>query len=408
MIMETRKIQSVEEFNEYRTKILDTGKDGYPVIYVCGGTPCLAKGSREVAKAFEKEIESQKLECRVELSMKITGCQGFCSKGPVVSFGDNIVYLEVKPKDVPEIIEKTVKNREIIEKLGYMDPTTKKRSATFDTIPFYAYQKQLVLKDLRGIDPCRIEDYIAKGGYSALEKAFGMTPDTIIDMVDKSGLRGRGGGGFPAGRKWKSCRAIETDTRYVLCNGDEGDPGAFMDRSIMEGNPHAVIEGMIIGAWAVGAHKGYAYIRDEYPLAVEVMRKAVSDATALGLLGENILGSGFDFEIKITRGGGAFVCGESSALMRSVEGKVGEPRAKYIRSVEKGLYEQPTVLNNVETWANVPLSSTTGWIGSERRERTGPLGRRSFHLPARRSTQVWWRCPWALPSGSWWRSSAAG
>jgi len=380
MIMETRKIQSVEEFNEYRTKILDTGKDGYPVIYVCGGTPCLAKGSREVAKAFEKEIESQKLECRVELSMKITGCQGFCSKGPVVSFGDNIVYLEVKPKDVSEIIEKTVKNREIIEKFGYMDPATKKRSATFDTIPFYAYQKQLVLKDLRGIDPCRIEDYIAKGGYSALEKAFGMTPDTIIDMVDKSGLRGRGGGGFPAGRKWKSCRAIETDTRYVLCNGDEGDPGAFMDRSIMEGNPHAVIEGMIIGAWAVGAHKGYAYIRDEYPLAVEVMRKAVSDATALGLLGENILGSGFDFEIKITRGGGAFVCGESSALMRSVEGKVGEPRAKYIRSVEKGLYEQPTVLNNVETWANVPFIINNGVDWFRKTGTDGSPGTKVFSL----------------------------
>ncbi|HHO76093.1 MAG TPA: NADH-quinone oxidoreductase subunit F, partial [Deltaproteobacteria bacterium] len=351
--METKRLHSIDEFNKYRTKILDSGQNGYPVIYVCGGTPCLAKGSREVAKAFEKEIESQGLKCKVELSMKITGCQGFCSKGPVVSFGDNIVYMEVKSKDVPEIIEKTVKNGEIIEKFGYMDPATKKRSAIFDTIPFYSHQKQLVLKDLRGIDPGRIEDYIIKGGYSALEKAFGMEPDAVIDMIDKSGLRGRGGGGFPAGTKWKSCRSIETETRYVLCNGDEGDPGAFMDRSIMEGNPHAVLEGMIIGAWAVGAHKGYAYIRDEYPLAVEVMKKAVADATALGLLGKNILGSGFDFDIKITRGGGAFVCGESSALMRSVEGKVGEPRAKYIRSVEKGLYEQPTVLNNVETWANV-------------------------------------------------------
>ncbi len=378
--MESRKLNSVDEFNEYRAKILNSHKGDYPVIYVCGGTPCLAKGSRAVAEAFRKEIEAQGLECRVELSLKITGCQGFCSKGPVVSFGDDIVYMEVKPKHVPEIIEKTVKRGEIIEALGYKDPATGKKAATFDGIPFYSHQKQLILGDLRKLDPFEIDDYIARGGYASLDRAFSMDPDAIIDTIEASGLRGRGGGGFPAGRKWRSCRNIETETRYVLCNGDEGDPGAFMDRSIMEGNPHAVIEGMIIGARAVGAHKGYAYIRDEYPLAVEAMKKAVVDATALGILGKNILGSGFDFEVKITRGGGAFVCGESSALMRSVEGKVGEPRAKYIRSVEKGLYEQPTVLNNVETWANVPLIINNGVQWYRQTGTDGSPGTKVFSL----------------------------
>lgn len=358
--MENMKLQSVDELKKYRTKISGSQTNGYPVIYVCGGTPCLAKGSRKVADAFKKEIESQGIACKVELKHKVTGCQGFCSKGPVVSFGNDIVYLEVKPDHVPEIIEKTVKNAQVIESLGYKDPKTKKRSAAYEGIPFYSHQKGLILKDLREIDPMEIGDYIARGGYASLETAFAMDPDKIIDLIEESGLRGRGGGGFPAGAKWRSCRAIDSQTRYVLCNGDEGDPGAFMDRSIMEGNPHAIIEGMIVGARAVGAHHGYAYIRDEYPLAVKVMRKAVADATALGLLGKNILGSGFDFDIKITRGGGAFVCGESSALMRSIEGKVGEPRAKYIRSVEKGLYDLPTVLNNVETWANVPLIVNNG------------------------------------------------
>ncbi|HDP25509.1 MAG TPA: NADH-quinone oxidoreductase subunit F, partial [Deltaproteobacteria bacterium] len=301
--MESKKLNSVDEFQEYRAKMLNSHKGEYPIISVCGGTPCLAKGSRNLAEAFKKEIEAQHLRCKVELRMKLTGCQGFCSKGPVVSFGNSIVYLEVKPKDVPEIIEKTVKNGEVIDSLGYKDPVTKKRSTTLETIPFYAHQKQLILRDLRVIDPFEIGDYITTGGYASLEKVFRMDPEEIIEMIEASGLRGRGGGGFSAGRKWKSCRSIQSETRYVLCNGDEGDPGAFMDRSIMEGNPHAVIEGMIIGAWAVGAHNGYAYIRDEYPLAVEVMKKAVSDATALGLLGKNILGSGFDFEMKITRGG---------------------------------------------------------------------------------------------------------
>ncbi len=358
--MEHMKLQSADELKQYREKILESRKNEYPVIHVCGGTPCLAKGSRKVAEAFKKEIESQGVSCKVELKHKVTGCQGFCSKGPVVSFGNGTVYLEVKPEHVPEIFEKTVKNGQVIESLGYKDPQTKKRSASFDGIPFYSHQKGLILKDLREIDPMEIDDYIARGGYASLAKAFAMDPEKIIDLIEESGLRGRGGGGFPAGTKWRSCRAIDSETRYVLCNGDEGDPGAFMDRSIMEGNPHAVIEGMIVGAWAVGAHRGYAYIRDEYPLAVKVMRKAVEDATALGLLGKNILGTGFDFDIKITRGGGAFVCGESSALMRSIEGKVGEPRAKYIRSVEKGLYDLPTVLNNVETWTNVPLIVSNG------------------------------------------------
>jgi len=380
MTMDNRKLQSVKEFESYRTKIAESRKDEYPVIYVCGGTPCLAKGSRAVAHAFKKEIESQGLACKVELRHKVTGCQGFCSKGPVVSFGNDIVYLEVKPNHVPEIMEKTVKNAQVIDSLGYKDPQTKKRSASFEGIPFYSHQKGMILKGLREIDPLEIDDYIARGGYASLVRAFAMVPEEVIDLIAESGLRGRGGGGFPAGAKWKSCRAIDSEVRYVLCNGDEGDPGAFMDRSIMEGNPHAVIEGMIVGAWAVGAHHGYAYIRDEYPLAVKVMKKAVEDATAMGLLGRNILGTGFDFDIKITRGGGAFVCGESSALMRSIEGKVGEPRAKYIRSVEKGLYDLPTVLNNVETWTNVPLIVNNGAQWYRKTGTQGSPGTKVFSL----------------------------
>ena len=265
-----------------------------------------------------------------------------------------ILYLKVKPEDVAEIVEKTIRSGEIIERLIYEDKTTSEMIAEYSEIPFYKHQHRIALRHIGNIDPTNIDDYVLAGGYAGLAKVLEMKPEDIISEIERSGLRGRGGGGFPTGTKWRSCVAVESDVHYVMCNCDEGDPGAFMDRSIMEGDPHSVIEGMIIGALAMGAHTGYVYVRDEYPLAVKNLTSALEAAREKGLLGEDILGSGFNFDIRISRGGGAFVCGESSALMRSVEGKVGEPRAKYIRSVEKGLYGMPTVLNNVETWANVP------------------------------------------------------
>ena len=291
-----------------------------------------------------------------------------------------ILYLKVKPEDVAEIVEESIKGGRIVERLIYKDKTTSETIAEYSEIPFYKHQHRIALKHIGTVDPANIDDYILAGGYAGLGKALGMKPDDIISEIERSGLRGRGGGGFPTGTKWRSCVAVESDTRYVLCNGDEGDPGAFMDRSIMEGDPHSVIEGMIIGAIAVGAHKGYIYVRDEYPLAVKNLETAIAAAREKGLLGENILGSGFAFDIKISRGGGAFVCGESSALMRSVGGDVGEPRAKYIRSVERGLYDKPTVLNNVETWANVPQIIVEGadWYASLGTE--GSKGTKVFSL----------------------------
>jgi NADH-quinone oxidoreductase subunit F len=334
---------------------------------ICFGTGCLANGSREVAKAFKEEIKQRGLDINVEIGFKTTGCHGYCENGPLVALRpSDILYLRVKPKDVPEIVEKSIRNNEVIDRLVYKDVNTKEKIAQYQSIPFYKHQKRIALRNIGHIDPTSLDDYLLVDGYKGLAKALTMDPDAIITEVEKAGLRGRGGGGFPTGTKWRSCRAVQSDIRYVMCNGDEGDPGAFMDRSIMEGDPHSVLEGMIIGAFAVGAQSGYIYVRDEYPLAVKNLQTAIGEARKAGLLGRNILGSGFDFDIKISRGGGAFVCGESSALMRSLEGKVGEPRAKYIRSVEKGLYDKPSVLNNVETWNNVPVIILNGsdWYAS--------------------------------------------
>ena len=274
---------------------------------------------------------------------------------------EKIFYQRVKPEDVPEIIKQTVINGKIIPRLLYKDPATGEEIAHESDVPFYKKQMRLILGTNGEIDPTDITQYIAAGGYSALSKALlRMSPEKIISEITRSGLRGRGGGGFPTGRKWQSCRAAAGDIKYVLCNADEGDPGAYPDRSILEGNPHSIIEGMIIGAYAIGSHLGYIYVRNEYPLAVEHARIAIDQATDYGLLGENILGSGFDFKIIINKGGGAFVCGESSALISSLEGKVGEPKAKYIHMSEKGLWDRPSLLNNVKTWANVPLIINKG------------------------------------------------
>jgi NADH-quinone oxidoreductase subunit F len=376
----SKRLGSVVKLEALRNAIAAERDPDKPCITVCGGTGCHSFGSQGVSDAFKAEIKKNKLADKVDV--KVTGCHGFCEKGPLVVIKPkDIFYQKVAEKDVPEIVAETVVKGKVLDRLLYTDPDTGKKVTYEPRVPFYNKQKRLVFGNNGLIDPTQIEDYIAVGGYAALGKVLsGMTPEGVIKEVKKSGLRGRGGGGFPTSDKWASCRDAEGEKHYVICNCDEGDPGAFMDRSLMEGNPHSVLEGMIIGAYAIGSHEGYIYVRNEYPLAVKNAETAIKQAEEYGLLGKNILGSGFDFSVKISRGGGAFVCGESTALMASLEGKVGEPRAKYVHTVEKGLWEQPTNLNNVETWANVPLIIKNGadWytkIGSR-----GSKGTKIFSL----------------------------
>jgi NADH-quinone oxidoreductase subunit F len=334
-------------------------------VRVCIGTGCAAKGSHRIYELFNEAM--QQSEGKVE-AVTCVGCHGFCERGPIVVVEPGeIFYQQVEEPDVAEIFRETVMGGRVVERLLYENPETSCRAKTAEEIPFYQSQERIVLADNGVIDPTRIEDYIARGGYTALAKALTeMNPEQCLEEVEKSGLRGRGGGGFPTGRKWRGCREAHGSPKIVICNGDEGDPGAFMDRSIMEGNPHAVLEGMAIGAYTIGSSQGYIYVRNEYPLAVEHLRNAISQARELGLLGEDILGTGFSFDIQINRGGGAFVCGESTALMASLEGRPGEPRAKYVHTVESGLRGLPTDLNNVETWANVPAIINRGgdWFAS--------------------------------------------
>jgi len=274
---------------------------------------------------------------------------------------ERIFYQQVQPDDVAEIVSETIVKNNIIDRLLYRDPRTGKKIKYENEIPFYKKQKRLIFGNNVKMDPTKISDYILLGGYASLSRVlFSMSSEEVIQEISRSGLRGRGGGGFPTGRKWQFCRNAPGDTKYVICNADEGDPGAYMDRSLLEGNPHSVLEGMIIGAYAIGAKEGYIYVRNEYPLAVNNVRVALGQVAEYGFLGKDILGSGFNFTIQINRGGGAFVCGESTALIASVEGKVGEPRAKHIHTVESGLWGRPTNLNNVETWANVPLIIAKG------------------------------------------------
>jgi NADH:ubiquinone oxidoreductase subunit F (NADH-binding)/(2Fe-2S) ferredoxin/Pyruvate/2-oxoacid:ferredoxin oxidoreductase delta subunit len=346
-------LKSIEELNAYREKLLESRPKDQKIIAVCAGTGCNAYGSPKVVAAFREELEKQGAK---DVVLRPTGCHGFCERGTLVLFHpEGVLYQRVKPEDVAEIVEKTVIGGEYLEKHFYEMPVTGEKFKYEKDIPFYKHQNRLILGKNGIIDPTAIDDYIATGGYAALAKAFDMGPEKVLDEVKKATLRGRGGGGFPAGRKWETCRNAPSDKRYVICNADEGDPGAFMDRSVLEGNPHSVIEGMIIGALTIGSDEGYVYVRHEYPLAVERLGIALQQAREMGFLGKNILGKGLDFDIKINRGGGAFVCGESTALMASIEGKVGEPRAKHIHTVVQGLYNKPSNLNNVETWANVPL-----------------------------------------------------
>jgi len=364
------RLNCEEGLELFREETLRNRKSIKPRITVCHGTGCQAYGCTRVSDALRAEIDRQGVSGEVDI--KTTGCHGFCERGPVVVVqpGD-IFYQRVGPGDVGEILDKVLNGKGVVERLLYSDSATGVRFTNYYDIPFYKKQLRLIFGNNGEIDPTSIEDYIAIGGYSALAKVlFHMSPEEVVEEVKRSGLRGRGGGGFPTGVKWESCRKAPGDIKYVIVNADEGDPGAYMDRSLLEGNPHSVLEGLIIGAYAIGAHDGYIYVRHEYPLAVENARIAIEQARQLGLLGENILGSGFDFDVRITRGGGAFVCGESTALMASLEGKIGEPRAKYVHTVEKGLWDRPTNLNNVETWANVPLIISKGaeWyrtIGTE-------------------------------------------
>ncbi|MEW5764986.1 MAG: NADH-ubiquinone oxidoreductase-F iron-sulfur binding region domain-containing protein [Acidobacteriota bacterium] len=324
-------------------------------VLVCCGTGCLANGSQAVAEAFQKEVEARNLPASVGLFTKKTGCHGFCERGPLVVIQpEGILYTKVKPEHAGEILEKAAEGGGAVSKLLYKDPATKKAVEKYGDVPFYKNQTRVAMRNIGKVDPADLDDALAHGAYAGLVQAlFDLTPEKVIEEIERSGLRGRGGAGFQTARKWKAARKAKGERKFVLCNGDEGDPGAFKDRSIMEGDPHSVLEGMVIGAFAIGAHEGYIYVRDEYPLAVVHLTLAIEQARRRGLLGENILGTGFDFDVKISRGGGAFVCGESSALMRSIEGKTGEPRQKYVHATDRGVFDCPTVLNNVETWADV-------------------------------------------------------
>jgi len=364
--MSTDRLNSPAELAALKERLEKNRNANKTVVTVCAGTGCMACGCEAVLKTFHEEREKDRLVNEVEI--KATGCHGFCERGPLVVVHPlGVFYQRVKSADAKLIWEQTVKGGQLVNKLLYRDPQSNEIIKYEKDIPFYKRQMRIIFGKNGFMDPTVINDYILLGGYLALATALTkMTPEQIIGDVKKSGLRGRGGGGFLTGKKWATCRAVKVDPKYVICNADEGDPGAFMDRSLLEGNPHQVIEGMIIGAYAIGTHEGFVYVRNEYPLAVKNLTIAIKAARDYGLLGENILGTGFNFDIVISRGGGAFVCGESTALMASLEGKVGEPRAKYIHTVESGLWDKPSNLNNVETWANVPLIIERGadWFAS--------------------------------------------
>ncbi len=348
------KFANAAALEGFRRELLRQRDSIKGTVTICGGTGCQTSQAKKVIDALRAELARRGLT--KEIHLRPTGCHGFCEQGPlmVVEPG-KVFYCHITPDDAAEIVEKTVIKGEVIQRLLYTDPVSGKKIHSEDDIPFYRAQDRQLLSQNRQVNPLDINDYIAIGGYASLAKTLAkMKPKSVIDEVAASGLRGRGGGGFPTGRKWLECHDAPGEEKYVICNADEGDPGAYMDRCVLEGNPHLVLEGMMIGAFAVGASQGYVYVRNEYPLAVEHVRAAVDQARELGLLGEKILGSRFSFDVEIARGGGAFVCGESTALMASLEGTVGEPRAKDVHTVVDGLWHKPTVLNNVETWANVP------------------------------------------------------
>ncbi len=374
------RINSPVELEKYRKDLLSTRDPDKPCIAVCTGTGCLALGAANLVTALKGEIKKQGLEAKVDV--RETGCPGFCERGPlIVIYPEEICYLQVQPDDTEEIVSQTILAGKTIDKLLYVDPVTGEKIVHESEIPFYKNQMRLLIGSNIKIDPKNIDDYLVLDGYSALGKVLSqMTPEQVLEEAKKSNLRGRGGGGFPAGRKWEECRNAPDETKYVIVNADEGDPGAFMDRALLEGNPHAVLEGLTIGSYAIGSHEGFIYVRQEYPLAVENVTIAIKQAEEYGFLGGNILGSGFDFTVKVHRGAGAFVSGESSALMTAIEGRVGEPRPKYIHTAVKGVWDKPSDLNNVETWANVPLIINKGadWFAQYGTE--GSKGTKIFSL----------------------------
>jgi NADH:ubiquinone oxidoreductase subunit F (NADH-binding)/(2Fe-2S) ferredoxin/Pyruvate/2-oxoacid:ferredoxin oxidoreductase delta subunit len=363
------RLQSPQDLADLREYIL-SGRDATaPAIAICAGTGCRANGSMELFEEFRRQLEDQGLD---QVAVRATGCHGFCEKGPlVVIHPQDIFYHGVGLEDVGTVIEQTIQGGEVVEKLLYRDPVSKERCRVEHEVPFYAKQQRIVFRNNGTIDPVVIHDSIAANGYGGLAHALTeMNPEGVIAEVSKAGLRGRGGGGFPTGKKWGICRSQPGEEKYIVCNGDEGDPGAFMDRSIMEGDPHSVIEGMAIGAYAIGTRQGYVYVRAEYPLAVSNLTTALEQARELGLLGEDILGSGFSFDIEVVRGAGAFVCGEETGLIASIEGQIGSPRQRPPYPAQAGIWGLPTNINNVETWANVPVIIERGaqWfadIGTE-------------------------------------------
>lgn len=329
-------------------------------VLICGGTGCKSAGSKEVQLAFSRAIEAKGLSD--EVMVVETGCHGFCEHGPlVIMYPEGTFYCQVKAEDVEEIVESHLFKGRIVERLLYHEPLTHESIPNYSEINFYKKQHRLVLENCGAINPEQIEEYIAVGGYEALAKAVTtMSPEDVIEEIKKSGLRGRGGGGFPTGMKWQFAKASVSDKKYVICNADEGDPGAFMDRSVLEGDPHKILEGMAVCGYAIGADEGYIYVRAEYPLAIKRLRIAIEQAEAMGLLGENIFGSGFSFKLHIKEGAGAFVCGEETALMASIEGKRGMPRPRPPFPAVAGLWGKPTNINNVETFGNVAAIITNG------------------------------------------------
>ncbi len=359
------RLNSAADLEHLRQEILAHRDPDKPCVTICSGTACRAYASEEVVEAFTKELQKSGLQKEVDI--RRTGCHGFCERGPIVLvFPGETCYLQIKPDDIPEIISTTLIEKKFVRRLLY-ENSEGLRIRHESKIPFYKDQSRIVFGNNKFIDPKKIDDYIALGGYNALAKALlEMTPEQVLEEVKKANLRGRGGGGFPAGVKWETTRNAPGEVKYVIVNADEGDPGAYMDRALLEGNPHSVLEGLIIGAYAIGSHQGFVYVRQEYPLAVENLSVALEQAREYGLLGQNILNSGFDFDVEVHRGAGAFVSGESSALMTAIEGMVGEPRPKYIRTAVSGIRERPSNLNNVETWATVPLIINNGaeWFTS--------------------------------------------
>ena len=383
-------IRNREELNALRDKTfksmdlrldrIDDANRNEIHILVCGVAGCASSGSLRVAEEFEKQIKENKLGMDVKI-IKV-GCFGLCAEGPIILVcPEHVMYTKVTPDDVDEIVREHIMCGKVVDRLLASDEAHEEIKNRLPQIPFFRRQERIALHNCGIVDPENIEEYIALDGYQALAKVLNeMEPDEVIDVVSKSGLRGRGGGGFPTGRKWASSAVVKEKEKFVICNADEGDPGAFMDRSILEGDPHSVIEAMIINGFAVGAHQGYIYVRAEYPVAVKRLGIAINQAHEYGLLGDNILDSGFGFNLEVRLGAGAFVCGEGSALMTSIEGKRGEPRPKPPRSAVKGLWKKPTVLNNVETYANVPQIILKGadWfagIGTE-----GSKGTKVFAL----------------------------